>query len=89
MEYLHNTTSTPFRQAIGNGSEARKAINRFLLWIDAAYLAALSSPDGFPKESILMRMQCSMIAPLTASTVQDKDGLTHFYCVVRLRADAN
>src|SRR5271156_1882583 len=89
MEYLHNTTSTPFKQAIENGSEARKAIDRFLLWIDPAYLAAMSSPDGFPKGPILMGMQCSMICPLTTSTVRDIDGFTHFYCVVRLRALAN
>jgi hypothetical protein len=89
MEHLHNTTSTPFKQTIGTGSEARKAIDRFLLWIDPAYLAAKSSPDGFPKGSILMGMQCSMICPLTVSTIRDIDGFTHFYCVVRLRADAN
>jgi hypothetical protein len=49
MKYLSNTMSTPFKQAIGNGSEARKAIDRFLLRIDPAYLAAVSSPDGFSK----------------------------------------
>ena len=37
MEHLHSTTSTPFKQTIGNDSEARKAIDRFLLWIDPAY----------------------------------------------------
>lgn len=39
-----------FKQVIGNGGEARKAIDRFLLWIDPAYLATMSSPTGFPKK---------------------------------------
>jgi hypothetical protein len=50
MEYVHNTMSTSFEQETGNGSEARNAIDRFLLWIDPAYLATISSPAEFPEK---------------------------------------